>query len=188
MQLERNAAGTQWPLTSPAARASFLYTPTGVTPGFQPGHGIQYTTMQQPNGYGGFSPALPVHSTDGPDTAKQHQIMAALKSSEYGVVTEGDMIAAATRVNALTALHDLRSQLHSKYSLPGRIAEPLSIKDRAAMIAEVTRIAHNLVRLMSRNKYLTHNDVLSCARDILADLHFKWPRPMLMEAFKKGGA
>ena len=58
------------------------------------------------------------------------------------------------------------------------------------MIAEVTRIAQaqnaNLVRLLSRNKYLTHGDVLSCARDILAELHFKWPRHMLMEAFKKG--
>ena len=58
------------------------------------------------------------------------------------------------------------------------------------MIAEVTRIAQakneELVRQMSRNKYLTHGDVLSCVRDILAELHHKWPRPMLMEAFKKG--
>ena len=58
------------------------------------------------------------------------------------------------------------------------------------MIAEVTCIAQaqnvNLASLMSRNKHLTHSNVLSCARDILAELHVKWPRHMLMEAFKTG--
>ena len=74
--------------------------------------------------------------------------------------------------------------------LPGRIAAPLTVKDRANMIAEVTRISQaqsaNLARVMSRNQHLTHSDVLSCARDILAELHVEWPRSVLMEVFKKG--
>ena len=47
---------------------------TGVTPGFQPGNGVQYTTMQQPNEYG-FSPSLPVQSNAGYDTEKQKRII-----------------------------------------------------------------------------------------------------------------
>ena len=74
---------------------------------------MQYTTMQQPNEYY-ISTSLPVHSTAGYDNEKQHRIMAALKSPEYGVVSEGDMKAAETRVNALTALHALRSQMRNK--------------------------------------------------------------------------
>ena len=61
-------------------------------------------------------------------------------SPEYGVVSEGDMRAAASRVHALTALHVLRSQVHNRYSLPERYAAPLSTKDRSNVLAEVTRI------------------------------------------------
>ena len=111
-QAGRNAyaAGTQLPLASPEARASLLYTPISVTPGFQPGNGVQYTTMQQPIGYGGIAPSLPVQSTDELAEAQQQRLMKALQSPEFGVVSAGDARAAATRVNALTALHALRSQ------------------------------------------------------------------------------
>ena len=184
------AAEMQWPSASPMPRAPLLYdTPqvvaaTAVTPGFQPGNGLQYTTMQQLNEYG-ILPSLPVHSTAGYDTEKKQRIMEALKSPEYGLMSEGDMKAAS----ALTALHALRSQVHNKYSLPGRFAAPLSIKDRSNMITEVTSIAQaqnaNLARILSRDKHFTHSDVLSCACDIIAELYVKWPRHMLMEAFKK---
>jgi hypothetical protein len=96
--------------------------------------------MQQPNEWG-FSSSLPLHSNAGYDIDKQKRIIEALKSPEYGVVSEGNMKAAETRVNALAALHALRSQVRDQYSLPGRLAAPLSVKDRANMLAEV-RVSH----------------------------------------------
>ena len=192
MGQNQHAAAMQWPSASPVQMPAFL-TPQAIaapggTPGFLTGSGMQYTTLQQPNEWG-LSPPLPLISKAAHDSDKQKRIMEALKSPEYGVVSEGDRKAAETRVNALAALHALRSQVRDHYSLPGRLAAPLSVKERANMLAEVTRIAQaqnaNLARLIARNKHLTHSDVLSCTRDILAELHIKWPRHMLMEAFKK---
>ena len=160
---------------------------TGVNPGFQPGDGMQYTTMQQSNEYGN-SPSLPVHSTAGYDAEKQHRIMEANKSPEYGVVSEGDMKAAATRVNALTALHALRSrparanrgaidrQGPSKHDSGG---------DAYLASTECQPRPRNVAQPASDSWcYLVR--VLSCARDILAELHVEWPRSVLMEVFKKG--
>lgn len=89
--------------------------------------------------------------------------MQALKAPGFGVVSEGDVRAAASRMNELSALHALRDKMQATYGLPGRFAAPLNVKDRANMVAEVVHIAQaqnaNLAHTMSCNKHLTHSDV-----------------------------